>query len=681
MRGERVEQTLAAGPNRDQEYRARLNSGRVHYAQGDEETALKVYTDLLKEGKFRNYEGRTRLLIGESYQDHRLLDEALSEYEQVRDDFPGTPSAAMALFRTGLLQLQEYGETELASEYFEEANRESPGSQAVLLAQEMLGHIERLKQLQKRVHYADSLFADSSDAVQGPLVWNERWGVPTADDGTQSAKVVVASNLEVLDHLFNACEIYRDDIGQPDSAVAYYQEVIRRFPDSDQLPRAIFSIAWIYREMRRDETAATSYLKRLIEEFSASAQANEARRILGEEMRATGEELAGREFERIEQLRLEEPENVYAYVPLLDSLSQTFAGTQVGGRAAFLAATAYENVLGDTLEAERRYRLLADEFAETRFGKIAIKRQEVRERGLIAKLERSLKAVGGQVGPGWEIELLAIEPDTLDTVSLARKYLGFGQRAQRRGELKLAQDFYERSLEEQLNNPRALYQLGNLTWEDGYRDDAIGLYQQALAFDRGNLNLYYRLWRAFTAEAEEDSANHYLREVVRRDQSNPQIRFLNEEYPDFYNSEEQDDLDLEQLEELSLTLPEDELEWAAKDMPLSDWPLVRTIAEPVYPTTARGSAVVLLDVLIDREGRPREVEVFRGEEPFNSSAVTAAYDYVFYPAIRTNGIEINAWVELTMPFAVPMGGLETSTAVGKPIAEEGIENAAAADSK
>ena len=49
------------------------------------------------------------------------------------------------------------------------------------------------------------------------------------------------------------------------------------------------------------------------------------------------------------------------------------------------------------------------------------------------------------------------------------------------------------------------------------------------------------------------------------------------------------------------------------------------------------------------------MEVFRGEEPFVQSAVTAAYAYVFYPAIRRNGVEINAWVELTVPFAVPEG--------------------------
>ena len=642
---------LDAGPNADQEYRARLSSGRGLYALGQEEQALKVYVDLLKEGRFRNFEGRTRLLIGESYQERRLLEQALGEYGQVRDDFPTTPSAAMALYRTGLLHLQEYGDTELAREYFEETNRESAGSQGVLLAQEMLAYLGRLGHLQARVHRADSLYADSLGAVQGPLVWSEGWQIPDLADSTTSGKVVVAQNIEVLDDLFSACEVYRDDIGQADSAVAYYQEVIRRFPDSDQLPRAVFSIAWIYREMRSDEAAADPYLTRLIEEFPTSAQANEARQLMGLQARVTGEELAAQEFERIERLRLQEPENLYAYVPLLDSLSLAFSGTVTGARAAFLAASSYENIVGDTSEAERRYKLLAEEFTETQFGKMALERQKVRAEGLIAKLERSLKSVGGQFGPGERIELLALEPDTLDTVSLGQKYLGFAQRAQRRGDIKLARDFYEQSIDERLNNPRALYQLGNIMWEEGYTDNALELYREALAFDKGNLNVYYRLWKLYTAVADRDSANHYLREIMGRDRGNPQVRFLQEEYPDFYTAEDREDLDMDQLEGLSLEMPKDKIEWEENDIALSEWPLVRQVVKPDNPLGGFDSTEVLLDVLIDREGRPESVEVFRGAEPFASKAVTAAYEYLFYPAVRRNGVEIKAWVELTVPFA------------------------------
>ena len=660
---EAFRQALSADPNKDQEYRAWLNSGLVLYAMGEEEEALQTYERLLQEGQFRMFEGRTRLLIGQYYHNRHLLAEALSQYEQVRDDFPQSASSAMALYRTGLLHLQEYGDTELANEYLEEANREKPGSQGALLSQEMLGHLARLSRFQQQVHHADSLFADSLGSIQGPLVWKDGWETPA--DTLAGNEVVVARNLEVLDHLFSACEIYRDEIGQADSAVAYYQEVIRRFPESDQLPRAVYSIAWITREMVGAEEEAMPYLLRLIEEFPSSTQANEARYLLGQEAKATADELAAREFERIESLRLEAPEDVDAYVPLLDSLIQHFPDSQAAGQAAFLVATTYENVVGDTVETERRYRILAEEFAETKFGKVAQERQEARAEGLIAKLERSLKAVGGQLKPGEEIELLALEPDTLDTVSLARKYLGFALRAQRRNDIKLARDFYERSIEEQFNNPRALYLLGNITWEDGYFDDAIELYRHSLAFDKkGNLNLYYRLWKTFTAQAEEDSANFYLREIVRRDRNNPQIRFLQEEFPDFYSAEDQEDLDLDQLEELDLSIPEDKITWEEKDFSLSEWPLVRKVVVPVYPTSARDSVEVLLDVLIDREGRPEQVEVFRGEDPFASSALTAAYEYGFYPAVRSNGVEIKAWVELSIPFVAPDNEGEDTPRIG-----------------
>ena len=81
--------------------------------------------------------------------------------------------------------------------------------------------------------------------MQGPLLWQA--AEAPADT------VVVARSLDVLDDLFSACELYRDDIGQADSARAYYEEVIRRFPDSDQLPRAVYSLSWIELQMRDDD--------------------------------------------------------------------------------------------------------------------------------------------------------------------------------------------------------------------------------------------------------------------------------------------------------------------------------------------------------------------------------------------------------------------------------------------
>ncbi len=663
---EAFERVLEENPDRDQEYRARLNIGKVLYLVGDTAGALSTYERLLADGDFRAYEGRTRLLIGQYYQDRSQLERAVAEYEQVRDDFPQSPSSAMALYRTGLLYLQERGDTELAREYFQETGTEKAGSQGARFAQEMMGYLTRLQSLQERVHFADSLAADSLSGVPGPVLRLEGWQRPEDSEG----EVVVAQSLEVLDNLFTIAEIYRDQVGQPDSSIAYYGEIMRRFPDSEQLPRAIYSIAWIHMEMRDDREQARIYLDQLIEDFSASAHANEARLLLGRELRVTDGERAAVEFAEIEKLRLQAPQAIETYVPLLDSLAVKYRGSSIGAKAVYLSAVAFEDLRGDTLEAERRYEYLEKDFRETRYGELAAQRREARAAGLVAKLERGLKAVGGVLKPGEDIEVLALEPDTLDSVALARKYMGFALRADRRGDKKTARDFYERSLEEQLNNAQGLYLLGKLSWDEGFFKEAIELYRQTLSFSPNHLNAHYRLFGAFLAEAEEDSANFYLQQLIKRDARNPQIRFVSEQYPDLNDSEK---LDQDEMEELDIAAPEDELRWAPRDLPLGDLPLVRRVASPEYPVGGKGDSLeVLVDVLIDKEGRAEKVEVFRGREPFANAAVLAAYDYWFYPALRRDGEEVKVWVELGIPFVGKGAAADTTAALGSPAVDGGI---------
>ncbi len=692
---------LRADPDRDQEYRARLNIGRALSIVGDVEGSLDAYDSLLKDGDFRAYEGRTRLLIGQHYQVRRDQERALAQYEKVRDDFPQSPASAMALYRTGLLYLQERGDTQLAREYFEETNIEKAGSQGARLAQVMLGHLARLESLQGSVHRADSLAADSLGAIAGPVLLVEGWqppkreedeggaregveeeseksedeeggdrvdvaiGVVEDDEGGAaegeaageggerdarfaSDEFVVSHSLEVLDNLFTIAEVYRDLVGQADSSIAYYKEIIRRFPNSEQLPRAIYSMAWIHREMRRDEEGARPYLDQLVRDFSNSAHANEARALLGRALLTTDAERAAAEFAQIEALRMADPNALEDYVPLLDSLAARYAGSPIGAKALYLSAVAYEDVRGDTLQVDQRYRRLEEEFAETRYGEIALLRREARTDGSVAKLERSLKAVGGVLKPGEEMALLALEPDTLDSASLSRKYMGFALRADRRGDKSSARSYYERSLEEQLRNPRALNLLANLSWEEGFFSEATELYRQTLSFDPNNLQAHYRLFAIHISEAEEDSANSYLQQLLRRDASNPQIRYAREQYPAIVEGEA---LDIDQLVELAIVPPEVDLSLGTQDIALSDWPLVRSVVRPNVPAgMAVDSLEVLLDVLVDKAGRAQSVEVFRGDEPFAQAAINAAYEYEFYPALRTDGNEIKVWIELTIPF-------------------------------
>ena len=186
-----------------------------------------------------------RLLIGKYYEDRGNYKKATNEYEKVRDDFPGSPASAMALYRTGMIHLQMYGDLNIAKEYFQETSREKTGSQADLLAKEMLGHINRINDLTFSIQLADSLVADSliygtvndTTLIENSLTESSDQLNRVAVDIKDSI-LVVSQSLETLDDLFTIAEIYRDYIGQVDSSIAYYDEIIHRYPNSEQLPRA-----------------------------------------------------------------------------------------------------------------------------------------------------------------------------------------------------------------------------------------------------------------------------------------------------------------------------------------------------------------------------------------------------------------------------------------------------------
>ena len=711
-------QVLEEKPTIEMEYRARLSTGRLLDMRGDSEGALRTYARLLKESRFRPFEGQTRILIGQYYQENGQLERALEEFGQVRDDFPQTPSSAMALYRTGLLYLRAFGESERGAEYFEEAKREKGGSEASTLAQEMLGYLSQLKQYTDRIHQADSLVApqaggvpvtspaadsvgvavdslalegtgnisastevidssgirdslavdkneeqvdgspgeESGDPAESPMVGGgSRSDSLIAEESGDLPSKEVARTPEVMVDLLAVAEFYRDPerIAQPDSAIHYFSDILHRFPDSESVPRILYSIAWVYREVRKDEVGARPYLERLIEEFPATHHANQARRHLGLEIQTTDEELAAAEFEKIEAVLLRDTGALDAYIPLLDSLSSRFEDTEVGARAAYLAAYAYENMGKDSLEAERRYAQVREAFFHSRYGRLAAERDSVRAGGLIAKLQRSLKGVGGQVDPGERIEVLALEPDSLDSVSLARKYLGFAMRAQRREAFKEAREFYELSLEQRERQPEVLYQLGNIMREQDFLEDAIELYRESLAMRRGMLKAQYRLLDAYITTGQIDSANHYLREIVKRDRRNSQVEFLIQEFPNLEEGSLAGELGPAELEGLDLEPPEEDLKPSFKNQ-LEDLPLVRQLVRPAYPKESEeDSATVFIDLLIGVQGEVEEADLFSGEERFRTPALTAARDYRFYPAIDKKGEEVRVWVELEIPFVRP----------------------------
>ena len=125
---------------------------------------------------------------------------------------------------------------------------------------------------------------------------------------------------------------------------------------------------------------------------------------------------------------------------------------------------------------------------------------------------------------------------------------------------------------------------------------------------------------------------------------------------------ESEPLDLDALERLKLEPEEEALELPPGYFGVAEPPLVRSSPAAEYPAGQTDSTSVLIDVLVSETGRPEQVSLYRGDEPFASAALAAVEDYTFYPAEGVDERPVPAWVEVAVPFAPaePRGGEEAS---------------------
>ena len=729
------ERSVNASPPDSVRYRASLNRGRVQYLQGQSEEALGTYQGLLAQGRFRAWEGETRILIGRYFRELGLLTEALAQFERVRDDFPSTAVSAMALYETGLLFLQEHGQPDRAQEYLAEVTAEKRGSRADSLANVMLNTYAELDGLLIQVWIADSTAAsilfpetlvvsatdtvahtpasevDSTDstvadadtmviAEEGLLQtagvadalaaetmadrvlnlphnlqayvigvdssgsWQALIPRPSSRDGEQAKdqdqkrrrrppkRPTESTTLE--EHLFAVAELYRDRLELPDSSAAVYQAVVEHFPESVQRSRALYSLAWIYFEQLGQPTAAQPYLQQLVTEYGATEHANAARRLLELPLERTAESQAAEVYAQIEELQQLQPDSYDAWLPQLDALSRDYPSTITAAQAAFLAAWTTENIVGDSTAAEIRYDSLAARFQHTRFADLVTQRRKSQQDGLLAKMEKELKTLGQAIVPAERLLLIAVEPDSLDTTSLSQKYLGFAMRAHRHEQFEQAEQLYQASLDQKEGrNGNAHAGLGDVAWRQGYFEDAIDRLRTAMEEKATSLLPRYRLFQYFVQQAQADSANHYLRQLARRDRDNPDVLSVIDRFPTVASAEPED-IEFDMMETITLEPADDNLRERPASLGIAELPLVRSSPGVRYPEGATDSATVIVDILVTREGRPDSLRVFQGSEPFATAALNAVGAYRFYPGENRKEEPLNIWVEVIIPFEPPL---------------------------
>ncbi|MCY3735114.1 MAG: tetratricopeptide repeat protein [Gemmatimonadaceae bacterium] len=458
----------------------------------------------------------------------------------------------------------------------------------------------------------------------------------------------------LMDNLFSAAEVYRDRLGLPDSAAVLYEAIADRFPGSREIPRALYNLAWTHIEQKADTVAARPFLERLVAGHPATEHASAARRYLGLAAQASAEDQAARIFDDIERMRLDFPDEPARWVPRLDELAGAYPGTRVSGRAIFLAAWAAENLQGDSTGAAARYDSVLAHYPGSRHADLVERRRQAERDGVVDRLERELRGLRDGADPGDQILLVGVEPVIEDSVSRAKNHVGFGMRAVRRGDFSAAQELFELSLDEkQTANTEPVVGLGEGNWRQGYLEDAVDYMRRALKQRSRSILPHYRLFAYHVQRGQADSANNYLRTIVRRDPQSAGVGELLLQFPGLDPGESQA-LDIDELERLELEPEDEHLEMPLRYFGVAEPPMVRSSPAPEYPSGQTDSSTVLVDVLVSETGRAEEVSLYRGEEPFASAALAAVGGYTFYPAEGVDERPVRAWVEVEVSMAPPV---------------------------
>jgi len=86
-------------------------------------------------------------------------------------------------------------------------------------------------------------------------------------------------------------------------------------------------------------------------------------------------------------------------------------------------------------------------------------------------------------------------------------------------------------------------------------------------------------------------------------------------------------------------------------------PEIGKTIEPEYPRQALRQGLegsVVLKILVDMKGRPVQIVVAQSDAAvFDSSAIEAAKQFVYLPAIRDN-MPVNAWMTYKVQFRIPV---------------------------
>ena len=214
----------------------------------------------------------------------------------------------------------------------------------------------------------------------------EKESVPKPSDpkiqfGTKDSTTLM---IELVRSLYRMAEMFRYGLNRPDSASAYFRQIIEDHPTFALAPRAILSLGLLYEEVYLDSIAASRYYNDVINRFALYPESTEALRRLnpGRESDIELQDSSELHFQAAERAFWREAD-VYRAIDILGMVERENPETDVAARAAYAIAKIYDTGNISLQECLRAYRRVIDRYPGSDYAD--------RARADVARLERLME--------------------------------------------------------------------------------------------------------------------------------------------------------------------------------------------------------------------------------------------------------------------------------------------------
>ncbi|MBN1756209.1 tetratricopeptide repeat protein [bacterium] len=317
-------------------FNAQLLIGECLYNVGKVDEALAHYQSMVADEKYRETWGDVLLQMGDVYYLENDTAKAREIWEDIIDDYPRTEVAAWAYYKMGMMYQNKYGDFDKAKEMFDLAVSEAPRNSSI---KELA--LSKSESLQKLAEYKSEL---------------------------------VDTSVSRLVTQFKVAEMYLMELEHVDSAISTFQYIIENHSSDSLAPKAIYSVGWIYENMKKDSKTADSVYSLLLSNYPETDYAFGA----VDYFKSRGTALDSLGVQTVAYYFVKAEEFLFTYewedsaLKYYDLVIDSFPGSQFVPKAITAKAYIYENCLRDATQATACYQQLVEQCPNTEYEDLAL---------------------------------------------------------------------------------------------------------------------------------------------------------------------------------------------------------------------------------------------------------------------------------------------------------------------